>query len=98
MENLIKIMIDPRHGLHSLLPETVNQIRQRQTRSNGEKLYNFRYRTEVTERFKNSPIVHGIESFNPRLELISRSKFVDPFKTFFKLKITCKYTFNVNLS
>ena len=29
---------------------------------------------------------------------ISRSKFVDPFKTFFKLKITCKYTFNVNLS
>ena len=64
MENLIKIMIDPRHGLHSLLPETVNQIRQRQTRSNGEKLYNFRYRTEVTKRFKNSPIVHGIESFS----------------------------------
>ena len=57
-------MIDPRHGLHSLLPETVNQIRQRQTRSNGEKLYNFRYRTEVTKRFKNNPIVHGIESFS----------------------------------
>ena len=63
--NLIKTMIDPRHRLHSLLPETVNQIRQRQTRSNGEKLYNFRYRTE---RFKNSPIVYGIECFNRTLE------------------------------
>ena len=73
MENLIKIMIDTRHGLHSLLPETVNQIRQRQTRSNGEKLYNFRYRTEVTERFKNSPIVHGIESFNSRLVEVNLS-------------------------
>ena len=62
---LIKTMIDPRHRLHSLLPETVNQIRQRQTRSNGEKLYNFRYRTE---RFKNSPIVYGIECFNRTLE------------------------------
>jgi hypothetical protein len=29
-------MIEPRHRLHSLLPETVNQIRQRQTRTNGE--------------------------------------------------------------
>ena len=37
--NLIKTMIDPRHSLLSLLPATFNQIRQRQTRSNGEKLY-----------------------------------------------------------
>ena len=38
-----------------------NQIRDRETRLNGDKIYNFNCRTE---RFKNSPIVFAIDMIN----------------------------------
>ena len=52
---LIQPLLDPNHQLHSLLPARVEKIRDRTTRSNGEKIYNFKCRTE---RFRNSPIVY----------------------------------------
>ena len=53
-------MIDPIHKLHDLLPSTVNRIRGRETRLNGDKIqvYNFKCKTE---RFKTSPIVFTID-------------------------------------
>ena len=56
--NLVTDMIDPTHKLHDLLPFTVNQIRDRETRLNGDKIYNFNCRPG---RFKNSPIVFAID-------------------------------------
>ena len=37
--NLVKNMIDPIHKLHDLLPSTVNRIRGRETRLNGDRIY-----------------------------------------------------------
>ncbi len=56
--NLDKNMIDPIHKLHDLLPSTVNRIRRRETWLNGDRIYNFKCRTE---RFKASPIVFAID-------------------------------------
>ena len=59
--NLIRTFLDPSHKLHYLLPSKVCEIRNRETRLSGEKFYNFNCRTQ---RFKNSPIVYGIEQYN----------------------------------
>ena len=59
--NLIKTLLDPCHKLHDLLPPKVCEIRNRETRLSGQKFYNFNCRTQ---RFKNSPIVYGIEQYN----------------------------------
>ena len=44
--NLVKDMMVSTHKLHDLLPLTVNQIQDRETRLNGDKIYNFNCRTE----------------------------------------------------
>ena len=61
---LIESMHDPNHKLHSLLPNKVEDIRDRITRASGERLYNFKCRTE---RYKNSPIVYAIDRYNLKL-------------------------------
>lgn len=58
---LVKRMSSPSHKLHHLLPDRVNDVRQRTTRYDGNKFYNFKYRTD---RFKNSPLVYAINSYN----------------------------------
>lgn len=59
--NLIKSLLDPCHKLHDLLTPKVCEIGNRETRLSGQKFYNFNCRTQ---RFKNSPIVHGIDLYN----------------------------------
>jgi hypothetical protein len=54
--NLFKSMLNPGHKLHDLLPPKVCEIRNRETRLSGEKIYNFNCRTQC---FKNSAIVYG---------------------------------------
>ena len=56
--NLIKTLLVPCHKLHDLLPPKVCEIRNRETRLSGQKFYNFNCQTQ---RFKNGPIVYGIE-------------------------------------
>ena len=53
------------HRLHGLLPKKLNDIRERETRTNGEKIYNFFCNTE---RFRNSPVVHAINDYNFKLD------------------------------
>ena len=62
--NLIESMRDPNHKLHTLLPDKVEDIRDRITRASAEKFYNFKCRTE---RYKNSPIVYAIDRYNLKL-------------------------------
>ena len=62
---LFRCMSNPAHKLHNLLPKKVDQIRAKQTRSNGQKFYNFKCNTE---RFKQSPVVFGIEKYNAYLD------------------------------
>ena len=59
--DLISNMSDPQHKLHHLLPNRLCQIRERDTRQNGQLFYNYECRTE---RFRNSPIVSSIERYN----------------------------------
>ena len=54
-----------KHKLHDLLPLTVNQIWDRETRLNSDKIYNFNCRKE---RFKKSPIVFAINKYNQTLD------------------------------
>lgn len=61
---LVTKLSSPEHRLHHLLPERVGEIRQRETRSNVDINYNFEY---TTERFKNSPLVYAINSYNSKL-------------------------------
>ena len=63
--NLVKDMMVSTHKFHDLLPLTVNQIRDRETRLNGDKIYNFKCRTEW---LKNSPIVFAIDKYNQTLD------------------------------
>ena len=58
-------MLEPSHKLHDLLPKKLNDIRERETRANGNKIYNFFC---TTERFKNSPLVHAINEYNFKLD------------------------------
>ena len=62
--NLVKDVMVSTHKLHDLLPLTVNQNRDRETRLNGDKIYNFNCRTE---RFKKSQIVFAIDKYNKTL-------------------------------
>jgi hypothetical protein len=59
--SLIEDMLPPSHRLHGLLPKKLSDIRERETRTNGEKIYNFFCNTE---RFRNSPVVHAIKLMN----------------------------------
>ena len=63
--SLIEDMLEPSHKVHGLLPKKLNDIRERETRSNGNKIYNF---SCTTERFKNSPLVHAINEYNLKLD------------------------------
>ena len=63
--SLIEDMLEPSHKLHGLLPKKLNDIRERETRSNGNNIYNF---SCTTERFKNSPLVHAINEYNLKLD------------------------------
>ena len=62
---LIKDMSNPEHRLHHLLPNKVSQVNHRDTRSNGDKYYNFACKTE---RYKHSPLFYEIEKYNNSLE------------------------------
>ena len=56
--DLIANLSSPEHRLDDLLhADSVRDTRQRETRSNANMYYNFKFRTE---RFKNSPLVHAI--------------------------------------
>jgi hypothetical protein len=61
---LVSNISHPEHRLHYLLPNRVRDTRQRETRSDGNKYYNFKARTE---RFKNSPLVKAIKCYNSSL-------------------------------
>ena len=62
--DLIANLSSPEHRLHDLLPDRVRDTRQRETRSNANMYYNFKFRTG---RFKISPLVHAINCYNSRL-------------------------------
>ena len=59
--DLIANISSPEHRIHNLLPDRVRDTRQRETRSNPNMYYNFKFRTE---RFKNSPLVYAINCYN----------------------------------
>ena len=59
--SLIEDMLEPSHRLHGLLPKKLNDIREKETETNGEKIYNFFCNTEP---FRNSPVVHAINEYN----------------------------------
>ncbi len=61
---LTQSMQDPNHKVHSLLPDKVEHIRDRITRTSGDRLYNFKCKAE---RYKNSPIVHATDRYNQNL-------------------------------
>ena len=63
---LIKQMSEPSHKLHSLLPRKCSEVKERETRTNSGKFYNFFCRTQ---RFKRSPIVYAIDKYNDRLNV-----------------------------
>ena len=54
-------MLQPAHRLHSLLPRKLGDIKERETRANGQKMYNFFFKTK---RFKHSPLVFAIDKYN----------------------------------
>jgi hypothetical protein len=58
---LIRKMSSEGHKLHYPLPAKVVELRRKDTRSNDDKYYNFKYRTE---RFRKSPLVYAIHSYN----------------------------------
>ena len=62
--DLIANISSPEHRIHNLLPDRVRDTRQRETRSNPNMYYNFKFRTE---RFKNSPLVYAINCYNSSL-------------------------------
>jgi ribosome-binding ATPase YchF (GTP1/OBG family) len=57
--NLIQSMLDANHKLHILLPNKVEDVRDRTTISNGDRLYNF----SRIKRYTNRPIVYGINVY-----------------------------------
>ena len=63
---LIEQMSQPSHKLHSLLPRKCSEVKERETRTNPGKFYNFFCKTE---RFKRSPLVYAIDKYNGRLNL-----------------------------
>jgi hypothetical protein len=58
---LIRKISSEGHRLHFLLPAKVGELRPKDTRSNDDKYYNFKYRTE---RFRKSLLVYAINSYN----------------------------------
>ena len=58
-------MLKSLHKPHGILPKKLNDIRERETRANGNKIYNFFC---TTERFKKSPLVHAINEYNLKLD------------------------------
>jgi hypothetical protein len=50
-------MLEPSHRLQGLLPNKVIEIRERNTRANGDKINNLFCKTE---RFRNIPLVYAI--------------------------------------
>ena len=62
---LVKNMRQLTHKLHSLLPTKPKDIKERETRTNGQKMYNFFRRTE---RFKHSSLVYAIDLYNGKLK------------------------------
>ena len=58
---LIRKMSSEGHRLYYFLPAKVGELRQKVTRSNDDKYYNFKYRTE---RFRKSLLVYAINSYN----------------------------------
>ena len=63
--NLIKDMKQPTHKLNDLLPPIAGQVREKRTRLNENKFYNFKCKTE---RFNNSPLVYAIRKYNMALD------------------------------
>ena len=49
---------------HDLLPEKIGQVREREMRSNGNKYYNCKTKTE---RFSRSPIAYVIDEYKRTL-------------------------------
>ena len=63
---LIKQMSEPSHKLHSLLPRKCSEVKERETRLNSGKFYNFFCRTQ---RLKRSSLVYAIDKYNDRLNV-----------------------------
>ena len=63
---LIEQMSEPSHKLHSLLPRKCSEVKERETRTNSGKFYNFFCRTQ---RFKRSPLVYAIDKYSDRLNV-----------------------------
>ena len=63
---LIEQMSEPSHKLHSVLPRKCSEVKERETRTNSGKFYNFFCRTQ---RFKRSPLVYAIDKYNDRLNV-----------------------------
>ena len=59
--DLIVNMSSPEHRLQNLLPDRVRDTKQRETISNPNMYYNFKFRTG---KFKNSPLVYAKNSYN----------------------------------
>ena len=57
-------MLEPSHQFHALLPIKVIEIRERNTKANGDKMYNFFCKTE---RLRNSPLIYVINEYNFKL-------------------------------
>ena len=59
--DLITRMSELERKRRHLLPKTVSQTRERETKANGLEYYNYACRTE---RFKQSPIVYALNKYN----------------------------------
>ena len=63
---LIKQISEPSHKLHSLLPRKCSEVKERETRTNSGKFYNFFCRTQ---RLKRSSLVYAIDKYNDKLNV-----------------------------
>ena len=76
---LIKQISEPSHKLRSLLPRKCSEVKERETRTNPGKLYNFFCRTE---RFKRSPLVYATDKYNDKLNQYFLIVNIPTFATF----------------
>ena len=75
-KNFIKEMKEPMQKLNDLLPPSVGQIRERDTRLDRNKVYDFKCRTE---RFRSSPLVYAIRKYNIAVDDLKVSIILSKF-------------------
>ena len=81
---LIKDMSNPEHKLQHLLPNKVSQVNDCDTRSNGDKYYNFACKTE---RYKHSALFYAIDKYNSSLEPRGAFALINVFSNVHRLLI-----------